>query len=40
MIVIAAVTVALLGVGLFVILRTDLEKAKKGGKSKFWEVEK
>lgn len=40
MIVIAASAVALLGLGLIILLKVDLEKAKKGGKSKFWEVKK
>ena len=40
MIVVATITVALLGVCLIAFLKVDLERAKKGGKSKFWEVKK
>lgn len=40
MIAVTVTAVALLGVCLVVILRTDLEKAKKGGKSKFWRLKK
>ena len=39
-VIIGATAVALLGVALVVILKVDLEKAKKGGKSYFWEVKK
>lgn len=31
---------ALLSISLIAILRTDLKKAKKGEKSKFWECDK
>lgn len=32
--------IAVLTVGLIVVLRTDLNKAKRGEESKFWEVKK
>lgn len=38
--IVATIATALLGVCLIAFLKVDLERAKKGGKSKFWEVKK
>lgn len=38
--IIGLLAIAVLTVGLIVVLRADLKKAKRGEESKFWEVKK